>query len=418
MRSPSRLRRTVAGLAVGSAVVAAAFTTDTASAGTRTADPFGGFDPGSGFTSPGGGSGGFDISDFFGDLGDFANPNPLPPSGGFPGDTGTPVPPQNGGQPQTGPNGTSTPPRGTPGQTPSTNGSLSDWLEQELKRAGGIVTTAAAERLAGLIRGQSPQSPPQQRPGQPQTQSQSQPQQPQGRPPTQQSQGQQPPAQLPQSGAQTLAQPDQPGTLSQRGSQGRQDSYDRGDRDGRDWNDRRDRNNCKDRRSRNNRRDRDDCKNRNDRRDWNGHNDRWDENDWNRRRDLWFWATPQQQNCRTPAYVRLIRAPKRDGRLTAANAFIGGEKAGETLTIPDNEFLAAFGDKLRGRSKASYIFLSSEGSKVFSPQPVVASNSVLNDTNRYSPIFLTKGVTYTLIVQYYNTCGELITDVLGQVKRG
>ncbi|WP_327584363.1 hypothetical protein OHA25_52645 [Nonomuraea sp. NBC_00507] len=124
----------------------------------------------------------------------------------------------------------------------------------------------------------------------------------------------------------------------------------------------------------------------------------------------------QGQRCRPPAYVRLFGTTVRSGRF-ASQAFIGGRNLGKTLIVGRNAFLAPFGDKLKPRSTASYFFLSRRNAESFSPQPRVAKNTVLEDRTRYSANFLDRGVTYTVLVKYVNTCNEQVVDVLGRVRR-
>ncbi|WP_327588045.1 hypothetical protein OHA25_14335 [Nonomuraea sp. NBC_00507] len=124
----------------------------------------------------------------------------------------------------------------------------------------------------------------------------------------------------------------------------------------------------------------------------------------------------QGQRCRPPAYVRLYGTTVRSGRFTS-QAFIGGRNLGKTLIVGRNAFLAPFGDKLKPRSTASYFFLSRRNAESFSPQPRVAKNTVLEDRTRYSANFLDRGVTYTVLVKYVNTCNEQVVDVLGRVRR-
>ncbi|SDK36016.1 hypothetical protein [Nonomuraea jiangxiensis] len=124
----------------------------------------------------------------------------------------------------------------------------------------------------------------------------------------------------------------------------------------------------------------------------------------------------QGQKCRPAAYVRLYGTTIRKGKL-ASDAFIGGRNLGKTLILGRDAFLALFGDKLKARSTANYFFVSRRNAESFSPQPQVAKNTVLEDRNRYSANFLDRGVTYTVLVKYVNTCNEQVVDVLGRIRR-
>lgn len=322
MRSPSKLRRTVAGLAVAG-VVAGGITVGTASADIGIGDFFGGGDGpfGSGFLPSGGDSGGFDVPDFWSDLPEFGGV----PGGGFanPADPGSgpsveEEPPEQG---QSQPTPTTTPDAKTPpifdqGNTPTQpprqptrTRRLPAWVERVLERAG--------INLADLIKrqprtGQTPIRTPVQTPGQ------------------------------------------QPTTPSQQqGSLPAQSMVPK--------------------------------------------------------------AQLQRQTCGTPAYVRLYGTTVANGKFTS-KAFIGGDNLGKTLVLGGSAYVVPFGDKLMSRSVANYVFMSTADAQTLSVQPRVAKNTVLEDRTRYRASFLTKGVTYTVIVRYVNTCGEAVTDVLGKVR--
>ncbi|SEG88748.1 hypothetical protein SAMN05444920_106298 [Nonomuraea solani] len=132
--------------------------------------------------------------------------------------------------------------------------------------------------------------------------------------------------------------------------------------------------------------------------------------------ERYFRAELQRQNCRVPGYVRLFGTTVGRGRFTPSN-FIGGDNLGRTLVLGRNSFLAPFGDKLKRFSTVNFVFLSKKGAEVLRPQPRVARNSVLEDRVRYSTDFLKRGVKYTVIVRYTNTCNEPVVDVLGKVRR-
>ncbi|MEV0381623.1 hypothetical protein [Nonomuraea sp. NPDC050643] len=132
--------------------------------------------------------------------------------------------------------------------------------------------------------------------------------------------------------------------------------------------------------------------------------------------DRYFRAELQRQSCRVPGYVRLFGTTVGKGRFTPST-FIGGDNLGRTLVVGRNSFLAPFGDKLKRFSTVNFVFLSKKGAEVLRPQPRVARNTVLEDRVRYSTDFLKRGVKYTVIVRYVNTCNEPVVDVLGKVRR-
>ncbi|MGW4796177.1 hypothetical protein ACWEPC_27525 [Nonomuraea sp. NPDC004297] len=132
--------------------------------------------------------------------------------------------------------------------------------------------------------------------------------------------------------------------------------------------------------------------------------------------DRYFRPELQRQFCRIPGYVRLFGTTVGRGRFTP-RTFIGGDNLGKTLVVGRNSFLAPSGDKLKRNSTVNFVFLSKNGAEVLRPQPRVARNTVLEDRVRYSTDFLKRGVKYTVVVRYVNTCDEPVVDVLGKIRR-
>ncbi|MGW3353085.1 hypothetical protein ACWDA3_58180 [Nonomuraea rubra] len=132
--------------------------------------------------------------------------------------------------------------------------------------------------------------------------------------------------------------------------------------------------------------------------------------------ERYFRPELQRQFCRVPGNVRLFGTTVRKGRFAPTN-FIGGDNLGRTLVLGRNSFLAPFGNKLKKFSTVNFVFLSRKDTEVLRPQPRVAKNTVLEDRVRYSTDFLKRGVKYTVIVRYVNTCNEPVVDVLGKVRR-
>nr|SBO95906.1 hypothetical protein BN4615_P5422 [Nonomuraea gerenzanensis] len=132
--------------------------------------------------------------------------------------------------------------------------------------------------------------------------------------------------------------------------------------------------------------------------------------------DRFFRPELQRQFCRVPGNVRLFGTTVRRGRFAPTN-FIGGDNLGRTLVLGRNSFLAPSGNKLKRFSTVNYVFVSKKGAEVLRPQPRVARNTVLEDRVRYSTDFLKRGVKYTVIVRYVNTCNEPVVDVIGKVRR-
>ncbi|TYB71404.1 hypothetical protein FXF51_02985 [Nonomuraea sp. PA05] len=132
--------------------------------------------------------------------------------------------------------------------------------------------------------------------------------------------------------------------------------------------------------------------------------------------DRFFRPELQRQFCRVPGNVRLFGTTVRRGRFQPTN-FIGGDNLGRTLVLGRNSFLAPSGNKLKRFSTVNYVFVSKRGAEVLRPQPRVAKNTVLEDRDRYPTDFLKRGVKYTVVVRYINTCNEPVVDVIGKVRR-
>ncbi|MGR6920306.1 hypothetical protein ACU635_39245 [[Actinomadura] parvosata] len=132
--------------------------------------------------------------------------------------------------------------------------------------------------------------------------------------------------------------------------------------------------------------------------------------------ERYFRPELQRQFCRVPGNVRLFGTTVRNGRFAPTN-FIGGDNLGRTLVLGRNSFLAPSGNKLKRFSTVNYVFVSRKGAEVLRPQPRVAKNTVLEDRVRYSTDFLKRGVKYTVVVRYVNTCNEPVVDVIGKVRR-
>ncbi|MEV0619395.1 hypothetical protein AB0I81_39175 [Nonomuraea sp. NPDC050404] len=131
--------------------------------------------------------------------------------------------------------------------------------------------------------------------------------------------------------------------------------------------------------------------------------------------DRYFRAELQRQFCRTPGSVRLFGTTVGRGRFTP-RSFIGDDNLGRTLVVGRNSFLVPSGKKLKRFSAVNFVFLSKKDAEVLRPQPRVNRNLTLDD-RRYSTDFLKRGVKYTVIARYVNTCNEPVVDVLGKVRR-